>query len=549
MKKIFIILFVVLLLGTFLRFYKLGDIPTGFHRDEAFLGYNAYSIAKTGKDMSGNFLPIHLQSFIYSPAGYSYLSIPFISIFGLSPFSTRFASALSGTATILMTYLLARVLIKKVNIALFASFFLAISPWHVNLSRTATENTIAVFFISLGVWWYLRWRTWLNPIFLFLSCVAFSTTIAIYQAPRAYLPIFIPFMTVLLGVPKHRWTIVILLYVIAIILPIALILKSPQLSLRIQTVSIFATQETQLVLDEQIREDGISAIPQFMTRIFHNKIINYTDQFLKNYVSHFSYDFLFTDKGLPDRYRIPNSGLLYIFELPLIILGMYSLWKKSKRITLFLLGWILIVPIGSALTFDDVPNLQRTLLMFPALSMIVATGAMSLIRYRSSLLTVQKIIIIGKICFIFLGIFNISFYLHEYYVHQIVHRPWYRQEGYKTLVNTVQQILPEYEKVIITNRESAPTIFFLFFTRYDPRSFQTETFANVSRDVDKVNFAKLEFSEEECPLRLANNRFTGLPHTLYVNYGTCSTPTDLANNVAEVKRGDNSTVFKVVTTK
>src|SRR5437016_2654950 len=89
-----LLLAIIFSLAFFLRVYKLGDVPTGFHRDEAYLGYNAYSILKTGKDISGNMLPLHLKSFLYSPAGYSYFSIPFIVLFGLNEFAIRFPSAI-----------------------------------------------------------------------------------------------------------------------------------------------------------------------------------------------------------------------------------------------------------------------------------------------------------------------------------------------------------------------------------------------------------------------------------------------------------------------
>src|SRR6266568_6902142 len=101
MKKTSLLLFLIFLLGTALRFYQLGIVPFGFHRDEAFLGYNAFSIFKTGRDITGNVLPMHLQSFLYSPAGYSYFSILFIVLLGLSEFSVRFASAFFGSLTIL----------------------------------------------------------------------------------------------------------------------------------------------------------------------------------------------------------------------------------------------------------------------------------------------------------------------------------------------------------------------------------------------------------------------------------------------------------------
>jgi uncharacterized membrane protein len=42
-KLTLIIITLIILGGAILRFYNLGQVPHGFHRDEAFLGYNAYS--------------------------------------------------------------------------------------------------------------------------------------------------------------------------------------------------------------------------------------------------------------------------------------------------------------------------------------------------------------------------------------------------------------------------------------------------------------------------------------------------------------------------
>ena len=53
MKIKMMVIFLVLLLGIFLRFYKLDVIPNGIDSDEASQGYDAYSILKTGKDRYG----------------------------------------------------------------------------------------------------------------------------------------------------------------------------------------------------------------------------------------------------------------------------------------------------------------------------------------------------------------------------------------------------------------------------------------------------------------------------------------------------------------
>lgn len=547
-----ILLFTILLIGLILRFYKLGDFPSGFHRDEAFLGYNAYSILKTGKDMSGNLLPLHLQSFIYSPAVYSYLSIPFIRLFDLNIFSVRFASAFFGSLTVILTFFLVKELFRnnnnKTRISLLSSFLIAISPWHINLSRTATENTVVVFFIGLGTLCFLLWVRKEFLYLLLLSFFSFGLTLFIYQAPRAFLPFFIPLLIIcFLGrkIKKGKIISAGALFLLVIMIPLFLILSSKSLSLRIRTVSVLAGSETKLVLNQQIREDGVEKTNSLLTRFFHNKLVGYSGVILENYFSHFSYNFLFTDKGLPDRYRVPLVGLLYLLELPIFILGtLYLMQESKKRIGIFLIGWIMLTPVGSALTFDDIPNLQRTLLVFPALSIISSFGFFHLI-LKVKRKVLRKILILVFSTFL---IFYFSFYIHQYYVHANKYRPWYRQDGYRELVEKINELLPRYKKIVITDRESAPTIFFLFFNNYGPERFQKEKQLNVF-DYDRINFGKYEFSQEECPARIEKDRLFGEKGVLYVNSGLCKVMGSPIKEVAVIKRKDNSTVFRMVEIK
>ncbi len=560
MKKQLIALIIILLLAAFLRFYRLGEVPAGFHRDEAFLGYNAYSILQTAKDISGNFLPIHLQSFIYSPAGYSYFSIPFIKIFDLNTFSVRFPSALFGTLTVLLTYFLSKRLFPQLNTKyhILATLLLAISPWHINLSRVATENTIVVFFIALGVLFYLLWLEKEKLGWIILSFLSFGITLTIYQAPRAFLPLFIPFMVMVLY-HKRLWGKKLLmiggLFLMTIIIPLFLILRSPEISLRLRTVSIFYTPETQLVLDEQSREDGVLGVGARESRFFHNKIIGYSQQFLKNYFSHFTYNFLFTDAGLPIRYKVPGAGLLYFFELPFILLGIWFLLKNYFKTGIFLAGWVFLTFIGAALTFDDVPNLQRTLIVFPALSIISGSGFYIILSNINKIRIIFFRFLIVILTFAFC-LLNLVYYLHQYYIHQLNHQPWYRHEGYGDLVKNVNQFLPKFKKVIITDSESAPTVFFLFFGKYDPARFQKETAKLVNkRDLDRVNFNQYQFTDKACPLRetlvkdltgqILKVIVEGEKKVLYVNRGDCDSLVK-AKELKVVNRGDRTAVFRIM---
>ncbi len=567
MKKIYIILFAIFLLGTFLRFVDLGKNPTGFHVDEAYFGYNAFSILKTGREITGNLLPFNLHSFLYSPAGYSYSAIPSIAIFGLSELSTRFPAALFGSLTVPLVYLLVILIFKdkknKEVIGLLSSFFLAISPWHINLSRLSTESVLVVFFITLGMCLYIYWLNKNKLYLLILAFIVFAINLVIYQAARSFLPIFIPLLFLYgLYIKKiniKKLVIPSIIYLVLIVTPVIYVLLSPQLSFRIRSLSIFQNPLTQLVLEEQLREDGVKNVSIFTARAFHNKISNYSSTFVKNYFDHFSFNFLFNDLGLPIRYKVPSMGLLYIIDLLFILSGVYFLIKEKEKL-LLILGWILIVPIGSGLTFDDIPNLQRTLLVFPALSILIAFGFINIL--NNAVILNKKFrfasLIIGAI-FSFIIIYNFFFYIHQYHIHQVVHQPWYRQEGYRDLVYTINSQYKIYEKIVITDSNSAPTIFLAFYSKYDPLKLQA-----IIKDTNKTNygsisFDKYEITEEKCPLaqlvsidpisKVKTTTLRGVKNTLYINDQGCPIPKEGVKVVAQIKRPDNTVAFTLLSLK
>ncbi len=57
-KKNVLIFLIIIFVAFFLRFYKIADIPPGVNRDEASIGYTAYSLLNTGKDEYGRVFPL-----------------------------------------------------------------------------------------------------------------------------------------------------------------------------------------------------------------------------------------------------------------------------------------------------------------------------------------------------------------------------------------------------------------------------------------------------------------------------------------------------------
>ena len=155
---------IALTLAFILRFWSVGTNPPGLTPDEAALGYNAYSILKTGRDEFGTKLPIIFKSFgDYKPGAYVYLDIPFVAAFGLNEVSTRLPSVIAGVLTVFLIYLITRELFKSmengrwpvpewVKIENIAALVAASNPWLIYFSRGAWEANVS---LCLTLFWNL----------------------------------------------------------------------------------------------------------------------------------------------------------------------------------------------------------------------------------------------------------------------------------------------------------------------------------------------------------------------------------------------------------
>src|SRR3989337_1727685 len=107
--KVYIALFLIIILAFLLRFYKITSNPPSLNWDEVSIGYNAYSILKSGKDEWNQFLPLHFKSYgEYKLPAQVYISIPGIYLFGLNEFGVRITPVIYGTVTVFIMFFLGR---------------------------------------------------------------------------------------------------------------------------------------------------------------------------------------------------------------------------------------------------------------------------------------------------------------------------------------------------------------------------------------------------------------------------------------------------------
>ena len=154
LPKILIVL--IILLGVFVRIFKIEEYPNALNVDEASAGYEAFSIMNYGIDRNGKFLPVFLVAWGSGQnALLTYLMIPFIAIFGLSTFAIRLPMAiLGGISLVVFYYLLKRMTNKKV--AIIGLIFLAICPWHIMKSRWGLESNLFPDLMLLSIFLIIK---------------------------------------------------------------------------------------------------------------------------------------------------------------------------------------------------------------------------------------------------------------------------------------------------------------------------------------------------------------------------------------------------------
>lgn len=512
MRKYTYLLVFILLLASALRLSALGNVPPSPDWDEASLGYNAYSILKTGKDEYGKFLPLVLRSFDdYKPALYVYFTIPSIILFGVNTFAVRLPSAIFGILTVYFTYLFVKELFgKEITIrgrnfsteflALLSAFVLAISPWHIQFSRIAFESNVGMGLNLLAALLFLKGLK--SPKFLLGSAFVMGVNIYMYQSEKVFTPLLL-IVLVLVYIKQllkisRKYLILSCIVGLITIVPMAYYLLSNTEALsRARGVSVFADQ-TAFLKDnaEKILHDKKSG--DVLGLILDNRRVEYGKAVLANYISHMDLNWLFITGDIA-RHHAPGMGLLYLFELPFLFLGMYFLLfeKIDKKIKLLLFLWLLITPIPASVT-SGVPHAVRALNFLPILQICIAFGLLT--TYQLIMSTRYNIAKIHIRYFVFIlfalfFIFNFSYYLNQYFIQQNYYNSLDWQYGYEKTISELQKIENIYNKIVVSNQAPLDQsyIFFLFFLQYSPDRYQKQV-ANASGGFrEDHRFGKYEF--------------------------------------------------------
>ncbi|MFH1832975.1 MAG: glycosyltransferase family 39 protein [Candidatus Levyibacteriota bacterium] len=475
MRKQFIALFFIILVASFLRFYQLGTIPAGLTNDEANTGYDAFSLLLTGRDQWNNFLPI--TNFIgfgdYPPPLYRYLSIVPISLFGLNMFSVRFISALSGVLSVVVLYFLIKKIFNQ-KAAIFSALSLAILPWSIGLSRVAIESNLAILFLITALYFGIALK---SDKSIFFSVIFLVLSIFTYSAYTLFAPLV--FLLILFfNYKKVKTKILLFSIILFLCLCLPLFVHKGAASTRFSQIGI--TQNINSiglmnVLNDQ-RGQCLNSFNPLMCKLSENKPVLFTGVFFKNYLSHFSLNFLYA-KGTVTQFSIlEERGLDYLFCIIFLTLGLYFLIAKNKntKISLVVILLFLFSAIPDSLTGDG--NYSRASMMQPFIAILNGLGLAFLFALLNKIKN-KNLKILGMFFIAFLIMFSISSFFVNYLTYFKNNYAMYSQYGYKNLMEYVGKVKNDYERIYISKHlnDTKQYIYYLFFNKYDPRKFQTKT--------------------------------------------------------------------------
>lgn len=556
MKKYYLIIG-ILILAAVLRLTFLDKFPAGLNADEAAIGYNAWSLLQTGKDEHSIAWPLVFRSFDdYKLPVYFYLVLPFVKFLGLTVTAVRLPSALLGIASVLLVYLIIKLLFPPViarserdvaisrHLPLLSALFLALSPWHLQFSRGGWEVNAATFFILLSLIFLLKSFEKISYLFLFGIFTALS--LYTYHSARVIAPVlFIAVSAIYFAEIKKlffkknlKTTLMALILSLILILPIISQLLSKEGQSRFSGVSIFADsgpdwQATNYRLEH---EDKSS----LQVRLIHNRYLSYSMRFVQNYLSHYSPDFLFLNGDAIARSKVPETGQSLLFLLPFFALGLLSLIMLDSNGKKVVLAWFLIAPLAASITYQS-PHALRAENMSVPLMIIAALGTYEFFELIKKYKFVYKILIFC--IFGFLSFYSFARYLHMYYVHYPKELPYAWQYGFDQVAAFTKENYNKYDHIIITDRYDQPYILIAFFTKYPPADLQRDIVMSepdhygfaTGRKLGKYEFRTINYEQDKL-----------LPNTLLI---TAEEKVDDTKVIGTVLSPAGAIMFKFLSTK
>lgn len=455
------------------------DFPN-LNADEATFGYNAWSIAQTGKDEYGEILPLRFKSFGDNKLPVMFYTIaPFVKIFGLNEISVRLPFIIIGVLIPVLFYFLTLELFKNKTVAIIASILAALSPWIQIMSRHTHEDTLVLLWsvLSLMLLAKLSEKLTYKNIILFSAINGLSLfTYHIGKVLAVYF--FLVFLIILFTKKKSSVNVgpAILLFLVPVAIFLFTEFKTPPT--RVNNLLFFNNAGFKLKIDELRKEHD--------SRILHNKLTEAIPTLTNRYVSYFSPEFLVMNGDDNNRFGFERMSPITVVEYLFIGIGLYYLFKNKERYRFLLISFLMISPLSASLAWQD-HSLTRSFTLIIPILIIAAYGFYNFLKENENRLYFPIILIVVVGAYSYFVFFTWDFYFNHYPKKRDTIFSW--ESGYKDLTQNIKELYDTTDKFYITKRNGQPYIHLLFHLQYPPEKYQKQ--ATLSAP-DEYGFGQVE---------------------------------------------------------
>jgi 4-amino-4-deoxy-L-arabinose transferase-like glycosyltransferase len=480
---VFVLAFVVRLVGN-------TQVPSSPYWEETAVGYDAYSILKTGKDHHGEAWPIvAFRSFgDYKPSLYFYATVPSVAAFGLNTFAVRFPAVLASSLTAVLLFWLARRW-RSDRFAWLTATLAIFQPWMWQVGRVGFEVNLAIMLCCLGVVLiHLAYDNEKNSTrfsLAGLATLAFVGAMYAYHGTRLLAPLFAFSSAFFLwewpkklrlkdAVTWLQFWIPAGALALALCLPLIIALRSPVIAQRFQETSIFGTD---IANQSSVATRALSPGNVFVKVASHPMII-WSQVLAKNYLDHFDPSWLFIKGDYNPRHSSQYLGMLYPWEIFTLLFGIAFAGKLLKRKHIHLLTTLtLLSPLAAMLT-TVTPHGLRALPLAPWLALWSALGAEMLI-FESLPLLFKKVpwLKTSKAWIVIFGIgvlgsFGLlAYYMATQYQAQTA-TEW--QFGYSEIIRSLKKHQLPGETLHLSRAYGRPAMYMWFTEKVEPQRVQAQ---------------------------------------------------------------------------
>lgn len=458
--------------GVALRFSYFSTIPIGTYWDETAIMTDANAVASTGRDMHGN---TWLQAIFPSYGDYKLpVYIWFAAALKMVVVSPLLATRLPALFVGVLTPILAGLIMIELTMswqkksrqwfAISAVFISSLSFWGIHFSRVGFEAYLAQFLVGLSVLCLLKARRkrWLWLVAGLLGGITiFTYYSARFVWPVLWLYFMVPVFKQLiasirqesLGVSLRQ---IVLPLLSAIIFVGALLLMS-------NSSYYQASQQFRLSSDSMLNiAPFVDQANQYQTMeghtllsriVFHRNLLQ-AKALLTNMTKNLSPQFLFFTGDSNLRHGTGFFGLFPMIFLPLLLIGLVSLYRHHRASGTLLGLWWLLALVPASVPYD-VPHALRSLNALLPISLVIAFGLATLIQMRKKW---GRALLLSVFAMLF---FELIAFTHYYFVEypSLSGQAW--QAGYHELAELVWNNQPKLDTVWVNVNDGRAFLWFL----------------------------------------------------------------------------------------